>query len=178
MANNLLIYGRKEEGRNAMLTEASQILQEKYPQRLIGYFTLDYFSGDLLRGLAANRAEEHMECYKTFDIIIVDDFEDVKRLSNLMITLVSQCLYKLEENGNMIILGSEKPADEIEYVNEELKAKLTAMKSLKMKSIERSLADELCKTCENGCRIKSNPILEKLHEGECSTLPGGYYIGK
>ena len=125
--NPLFIYGGVGLGKTHLLHAIGNYIREYRPELKISYVTCDKFVNDYIESLSSSSKiksiSEFRDKYRSLDVLMIDDIQFISKKTSTQEEFFNT-FNELQMNGKQIIISSDRPAKEIEILEERLRTRM------------------------------------------------------
>ena len=125
--NPLFIYGGVGLGKTHLLHAIGNYIREYKPELKISYVTCDKFVNDYIESLSSSSKiksiSEFRDKYRSLDVLMIDDIQFISKKTSTQEEFFNT-FNELQMNGKQIIISSDRPAKEIEILEERLRTRM------------------------------------------------------
>jgi len=126
--NPLFIYGGVGLGKTHLLHAIGNYIREYKPELKISYVTCDKFVNDYIESLSSSSKiksiSEFRDKYRSLDVLMIDDIQFISKKTSTQEEFFNT-FNELQMAGKQIIISSDRPAKEIEVLEERLRTRLS-----------------------------------------------------
>ena len=127
-------------------------------------------AGNLLNERIRFRSEKTKTEFQGLDVLILDDFHDIELLSDFVKLEVIELCDMLQEQGCIVIYGSDIPVNSLLFIEKEFKRKLLSIPSVNLQNFgghEEEIAldvdeDDCGQKCANSIMKNFNRQMSRL----------------
>ncbi|WP_372472733.1 chromosomal replication initiator protein DnaA [Capnocytophaga sp. ARDL2] len=117
--NPLLIYGGVGLGKTHLAHAIGIDIKEKHPEKIVLYISTELFVQQYQDAVRRNNRNDFIYFYQLIDVLIVDDIQFLSGKSGTQ-EVFFHIFNHLHQNGKQIILTSDKPPVEIQFIEQRL----------------------------------------------------------
>ncbi len=120
--NPLLIYGKEGLGKTHLMQAIGNKILENNPKFNVLYVTSEQFINELVEDIKNGKQDLFRNKYRNVDALLIDDIQYIAgkdRVQNELFYTFND----LKENGKQIIISSDRPPKDIEFLEDRLKSR-------------------------------------------------------
>lgn len=121
--NPLFIYGGTGLGKTHLLQAVGNQIKKQHPNKKVFYTSGEQFMVDYVNSVRANKVNIFKERYRKYDVLIMDDIQFLSNKDKTQEELF-HLFNNFYENNKQIIFSSDKPPNQIQYLEDRLKSRL------------------------------------------------------
>ena len=130
--SSVFLHGEQGSGREQFLRDAEMNLKAQAPNKSIRYVKTAALARELLNERIRFRSEKTKTEFQALDVLILDDFHDIELLSDFIKPELVELCETLQEQGCIVIYGSDIPVNSLLFIEKEFKRKLLSMPSVNL----------------------------------------------
>ncbi len=117
--NPFLIYGGVGLGKTHLMQAIGNYVRQWNPEKRVRYVSSERFTNDFVRAIQGKRVQEFSDTYRRMDVLIIDDVQFFGGKEKTQEEFF--CIFnELQQNGNQIVLSTDRPPKEISGIEERL----------------------------------------------------------
>ena len=120
--NPLFIYGGVGLGKTHLMHAIGNRILEKEPNLNVLYVTSEKFTNQLINAIKDNKTEIFRNKYRNIDVLLIDDIQFIAGKDRIQEEFF-HTFNTLREEDKQIIISSDKPPREIEFLEDRLKSR-------------------------------------------------------
>ena len=120
--NPLFLYGGVGLGKTHLMHSIGNRILENTPQSNILYVTSEKFTNQLINSIKDNKTEMFRNKYRNIDVLLIDDIQFIAGKERVQEEFF-HTFNTLREDGKQIIISSDKPPRDIEFLEDRLKSR-------------------------------------------------------
>lgn len=120
--NPLYLYGGVGLGKTHLMHAIGNRILENNPQSNILYVTSEKFTNQLINSIKDNKTEMFRNKYRNIDVLLIDDIQFIAGKERVQEEFF-HTFNTLREDGKQIIISSDKPPRDIEFLEDRLKSR-------------------------------------------------------
>lgn len=120
--NPLFIYGGVGLGKTHLMHSIGNEILKKNRESKILYVTSEKFTNQLINAIKDNKNEQFRTRYRNIDVLLIDDIQFIAGKERIQEEFF-HTFNTLYENGKQIIISSDKPPREIQFLEDRLKSR-------------------------------------------------------
>ncbi len=120
--NPLFIYGGVGLGKTHLMHAIGNRILENNPKSNILYVTSEKFTNQLINAIKDNKTEIFRNKYRNIDVLLIDDIQFIAGKDRVQEEFF-HTFNTLREDGKQIIISSDKPPRDIEFLEDRLKSR-------------------------------------------------------
>ena len=120
--NPLLIYGKEGLGKTHLIQAIGNKILENKPKSNILYATSEQFTNQLVDSIKNGKIDLFRNKYRSVDVLLIDDIQFIAGKDRVQYEIF-YTFNDLKENGKQIIISSDKPPKDIEFLEDRLKSR-------------------------------------------------------
>lgn len=121
--NPLLIYGKNGVGKTHLIQAIGNKILENNAKSNVLYVTAESFTNQLVDAIKNGKIELFRDKYRNADVLLIDDIEFISGKERIQYEFF-YTFTTLKESGKQIIISSDKPPKDIEFLENRLKSRL------------------------------------------------------
>ncbi len=117
--NPLMIYGEVGLGKTHLIQAVGNEVQTNFSEKTVLYVSSEKFTNQFIEAIKDNTVNQFLNFYQLVDVLIIDDvqfFSKKEKTQEIFFHIFNQ----LHQKGKQLILSSDRPPREIEYMEERL----------------------------------------------------------
>ena len=120
--NPLFLYGGVGLGKTHLMQAIGNRILEDNPKSNVLYVTSEKFTNQLINAIKDSKTEIFRNKYRNIDVLLIDDIQFIAGKDRIQEEFF-HTFNTLRENGKQIILSSDKPPRDIEFLEDRLKSR-------------------------------------------------------
>ncbi len=120
--NPLFLYGGVGLGKTHLMHAIGNRILENNPKSNILYVTSEKFTNQLINAIKDNKTELFRNKYRNIDVLLIDDIQFIAGKDRVQEEFF-HTFNTLREDGKQIIISSDKPPRDIEFLEDRLKSR-------------------------------------------------------
>ena len=120
--NPLFIYGGVGLGKTHLMHAIGNRILENNPKSNILYVTSEKFTNQLINAIKDTKTEIFRNKYRNIDVLLIDDIQFIAGKDRIQEEFF-HTFNTLREDGKQIIISSDKPPRDIEFLEDRLKSR-------------------------------------------------------
>lgn len=132
--SSVFIHGEQGLDREQFLRDAEKNLKAQATNKSIRYVKTGFLAGRLLNERIRFRSEKTKNEFQKLDVLILDDFHDIELLSDFVKLELIELCEMLQEQGCIVIYGSDIPVNSLFFIEKEFKRKLLSIPSVNLQN--------------------------------------------
>ena len=120
--NPLFLYGGVGLGKTHLMHAIGNRILENNPNSNVLYVTSEKFTNQLINAIKDNKTEIFRNKYRNIDVLLIDDIQFIAGKDRVQEEFF-HTFNTLRENGKQIIISSDKPPRDIEFLEDRLKSR-------------------------------------------------------
>ena len=120
--NPLFLYGGVGLGKTHLMQAIGNRILENNPKSNVLYVTSEKFTNQLINAIKDSKTEIFRNKYRNIDVLLIDDIQFIAGKDRIQEEFF-HTFNTLRENGKQIILSSDKPPRDIEFLEDRLKSR-------------------------------------------------------
>ena len=120
--NPLVLYGGVGLGKTHLMQAIGNRILEDNPKSNVLYVTSEKFTNQLINAIKDSKTEIFRNKYRNIDVLLIDDIQFIAGKDRIQEEFF-HTFNTLRENGKQIILSSDKPPRDIEFLEDRLKSR-------------------------------------------------------
>ena len=120
--NPLFLYGGVGLGKTHLMHAIGNRILENNPKSNILYVTSEKFTNQLINAIKDNKTEMFRNKYRNIDALLIDDIQFIAGKDRVQEEFF-HTFNALREDGKQIIISSDKPPRDIEFLEDRLKSR-------------------------------------------------------
>ena len=120
--NPLFLYGGVGLGKTHLMNAIGNRIIENNNKANVLYVTSEKFTNQLVNAIKDNKNEIFRNKYRNIDVLLIDDIQFIAGKERIQEEFF-HTFNTLYENGNQIIISSDKPPREIQFLEDRLKSR-------------------------------------------------------
>ena len=120
--NPLFLYGGVGLGKTNLMHAIGNRILENNPKSNILYVTSEKFTNQLINAIKDNKTELFRNKYRNIDVLLIDDIQFIAGKDRVQEEFF-HTFNTLREDGKQIIISSDKPPRDIEFLEDRLKSR-------------------------------------------------------
>ena len=120
--NPLFLYGGVGLGKTHLMNAIGNRIIENNNKANVLYVTSEKFTNQLVNAIKDNKNEIFRNKYRNIDVLLIDDIQFIAGKERIQEEFF-HTFYTLYENGKQIIISSDKPPREIQFLEDRLKSR-------------------------------------------------------
>ena len=121
--NPLFLYGGVGLGKTHLMHAIGNRIVEDNTASNVLYVTSEKFTNQLINAIKDNKTEIFRNKYRNIDVLLIDDIQFIAGKDRVQEEFF-HTFNTLRENGKQIIISSDKPPRDIEFLEDRLKSRL------------------------------------------------------
>ena len=118
----LFLYGGVGLGKTHLMHAIGNRILENNPNSNVLYVTSEKFTNQLINAIKDNKTEIFRNKYRNIDVLLIDDIQFIAGKDRVQEEFF-HTFNTLRENGKQIIISSDKPPRDIEFLEDRLKSR-------------------------------------------------------
>ena len=120
--NPLFLYGGVGLGKTHLMQAIGNRIIENNPHSNVLYVTSEKFTNQLINSIKDNKTEMFRNKYRNIDVLLIDDIQFIAGKDRVQEEFF-HTFNTLREDGKQIIISSDKPPRDIEFLEDRLKSR-------------------------------------------------------
>lgn len=120
--NPLFLYGGVGLGKTHLMHAIGNRILENNPKSNVLYVTSEKFTNQLINSIKDNKTEIFRNKYRNIDVLLIDDIQFIAGKERVQEEFF-HTFNTLREDGKQIIISSDKPPRDIEFLEDRLKSR-------------------------------------------------------
>lgn len=120
--NPLFLYGGVGLGKTHLMHAIGNRILENNPKSNVLYVTSEKFTNQLINAIKDNKTELFRNKYRNIDVLLIDDIQFIAGKDRVQEEFF-HTFNTLREDGKQIIISSDKPPRDIEFLEDRLKSR-------------------------------------------------------
>lgn len=120
--NPLFLYGGVGLGKTHLMHAIGNRILENNPKSNVLYVTSEKFTNQLINSIKDNKTEIFRNKYRNIDVLLIDDIQFIAGKDRVQEEFF-HTFNTLREDGKQIIISSDKPPRDIEFLEDRLKSR-------------------------------------------------------
>ncbi len=120
--NPLLLYGGVGLGKTHLMHAIGNEIINTNSDKKVLYVTSEKFTNEFINSIKDNKNEEFRSKYRNIDVLLIDDIQFIAGKKQVQEEFF-HTFNTLHENGGQIIMSSDKPPKDIDYLEDRLKSR-------------------------------------------------------
>lgn len=120
--NPLFLYGGVGLGKTHLMHAIGNRILENNPKSNVLYVTSEKFTNQLINSIKDNKTEIFRNKYRNIDVLLIDDIQFIAGKDRVQEEFF-HTFNTLRENGKQIIISSDKPPRDIQFLEDRLKSR-------------------------------------------------------
>lgn len=120
--NPLFLYGGVGLGKTHLMHAIGNRILENNPKSNVLYVTSEKFTNQLINAIKDNKTEIFRNKYRNIDVLLIDDIQFIAGKDRVQEEFF-HTFNTLREDGKQIIISSDKPPRDIEFLEDRLKSR-------------------------------------------------------
>lgn len=120
--NPLFLYGGVGLGKTHLMQAIGNRILESNPKSNVLYVTSEKFTNQLINSIKDNKTEMFRNKYRNIDVLLIDDIQFIAGKDRVQEEFF-HTFNTLREDGKQIIISSDKPPRDIEFLEDRLKSR-------------------------------------------------------
>lgn len=120
--NPLFLYGGVGLGKTHLMQAIGNRIIENNPNSNVLYVTSEKFTNQLINSIKDNKTEMFRNKYRNIDVLLIDDIQFIAGKDRVQEEFF-HTFNTLREDGKQIIISSDKPPRDIEFLEDRLKSR-------------------------------------------------------
>ena len=120
--NPLLLYGGVGLGKTHLMHAIGNEILKTNSDKKVLYVTSEKFTNEFINCIKDNKNEQFRNKYRNIDVLLIDDIQFIAGKKQVQEEFF-HTFNTLHENGGQIIMSSDKPPKDIDYLEDRLKSR-------------------------------------------------------
>lgn len=120
--NPLFLYGGVGLGKTHLMQAIGNRIIEENPKSNVLYVTSEKFTNQLINSIKDNKTEVFRNKYRNIDVLLIDDIQFIAGKDRVQEEFF-HTFNTLREEGKQIIISSDKPPRDIQFLEDRLKSR-------------------------------------------------------
>ena len=120
--NPLYIYGGVGLGKTHLMHAIGNRILENNPNSKLLYVTSEHFTNQIINAIKDNKTKQFRDKYRNMDVLLIDDIQFIAGKERVQEEFF-HTFNTLRENGKQIIISSDKPPRDIQFLEDRLKSR-------------------------------------------------------
>ncbi len=172
MFNPLLIIGPSGSGKTHLANAIGVRYKEKFPEKYVVYVTARQFQREYTESVCQNTMSDFVDFYKSIDVLIVDDFQDLANASKTLDTFM-EIFNSRNHNDKQVVLASDCAPVELHGMKSDLLAHLVCGLNVELHEADIQLCIDILKS---KCKRDGVEISDEIIEFVANTADGNILI--
>ena len=162
--NPLFVFGSTGLGKTHLLQAIGNEIKVQHPNKTVIYITSERFINQFMDSVRTNTVSDLMQMYQTMDALLIDDIQFFANKEKTQDTFF-HVFNHLRQCGKQIVVASDRPAHELQGIEERLISRLKwgLSASLQMPDYDTRISILKTKMYQNGIELPEEVVEYLAH---------------
>ncbi|MBX7241199.1 MAG: chromosomal replication initiator protein DnaA [Bacteroidia bacterium] len=162
--NPLYVFGSTGLGKTHLLQAIGNEIKKQHPEKTVIYITSERFINQFMDSVRTNTVSDLMQMYQTMDALLIDDIQFFANKEKTQDTFF-HVFNHLRQSGKQIVVASDRPAHELQGIEERLISRLKwgLSASLQMPDYDTRISILKTKMYQNGIELPEEVVEYLAH---------------
>lgn len=162
--NPLYVFGSTGLGKTHLLQAIGNEIKKQHPDKTVIYITSERFINQFMDSVRTNTVSDLMQMYQTMDALLIDDIQFFANKEKTQDTFF-HVFNHLRQSGKQIVVASDRPAHELQGMEERLISRLKwgLSASLQMPDYDTRISILKTKMYQNGIELPEEVVEYLAH---------------
>lgn len=136
--NPLFLWGESGTGKTHLVKAIKQRAEEIYSQKKIIYVTSENFTNEFLESLGNKQPRTFRKKYRTLDILLIDDFQDMAG-KGVFLNELFNTFNELYDRKTQIVITCDQPISKVKDIEKRIKSRFSMGTTVELKQPDYEL---------------------------------------